>query len=71
MKIHHVLISCQQNYTMQVRTNAPKARTISLTIIGVAAAMGTYHYLGLRDEVVWILLASYTLLLLGSLYKGL
>gem|GEM_PF-5552915 len=56
---------------MQVRTNAPKARTISLTIIGIAAAMGTYHFLGLRDEVVWILLASYTLLLLGTLYKGL
>lgn len=56
---------------MQVRTNAPKARTISITIIAVAAAMGIFHYQGLNDSVVWILLGAYILLLLGSLYRGL
>ena len=56
---------------MQVRTNAPKARTISITIIAVAAAMGLFHFQGLTENVVWLLLGAYVLLLLGCLYKGL
>lgn len=56
---------------MQIRTNAPKAKTISITVIGVAVAMGIYHYQGLTDMVVWILLGAYILLLLGTLYRGL
>jgi len=56
---------------MQVRTNPPKARTISITIIAVAAAMGLFHFQGLSENVVWILLGAYILLLLGCLYKGL
>jgi len=49
---------------MQVRTNPPKARTISITIIAVAAAMGMFHFQGLSENVVWILLGAYILLLL-------
>ncbi|MEE9440132.1 MAG: hypothetical protein V3V14_14090 [Saprospiraceae bacterium] len=56
---------------MKVRTNAPTARTVALTIISVAVAMGLFHYRGLSDNVVWILLGAYCYLLLGSLYKGL
>jgi len=56
---------------MQVRTNPPKARTISITIIAVAVAMGMFYYEGLSESVVWILLGAYVLLLLGCLYKGL
>ena len=56
---------------MQVRTNAPKARTVSITIIAVAAAMGMFYYQGLSEYVVWTLLGAYVILLLGSLYKGL
>lgn len=56
---------------MQVRTNPPKARTVSITIIAVASAMGIFHYQGLTDSVVWLLLGAYVLLLLGSLYRGL
>ena len=56
---------------MQVRTNPPKARTVSITIIAVAAAMGLFHYQGLTEQVVWLLLGAYVLLLLGTLYKGL
>lgn len=56
---------------MQVRTNAPKAKTVSVTIIAVAAAMGLFHFQGLTDHVVWLLLGAYVLLLLGTLYKGL
>lgn len=55
---------------MQIRTNAPKAKTISLTIIAVAIAMGIFHYQGLSESVVWLLLGAYVLLLLGTLYKG-
>jgi len=56
---------------MQIRTNAPKARTISITIIAVAIAMGIFHYQGVSEAVVWLLLGAYVLLLLGTLYKGL
>lgn len=56
---------------MQVRTNAPKAKTVSLSVIAVAAAMGLFHFQGLTDNVVWLLLGAYILLLLGTLYKGL
>ena len=56
---------------MQVRTNPPKARTLSITIIAVAAAMGIFHFQGLTENVVWLLLGAYILLLLGCLYKGL
>lgn len=56
---------------MQVRTNAPKAKTLSVTVIAVAAAMGLFHFQGLTEHVVWLLLGAYVLLLLGSLYKGL
>ncbi len=56
---------------MQVRTNPPKAKTVSVTIIAVATAMGLFHYQGLTDYVVWLLLGAYILLLLGSLYRGL
>ncbi len=56
---------------MQVRTNAPKAKTVSVTIIAVATAMGIFHFQGLTDYVVWLLLGAYILLLLGTLYKGL
>ena len=57
--------------SMQVRTNAPKAKTVSVTVIAVATAMGLFHYQGLTDYVVWLLLGAYVLLLLGSLYRGL
>ena len=56
---------------MQVRTNPPKARTVSITIIAVAIAMGIFHFQGLSEIVVWIMLGAYGLLLLGTLYKGL
>lgn len=56
---------------MQVRTNPPKARTVSITIIAVASAMGLFHFQGLSENVIWILLGAYVLLLLGCLYKGL
>lgn len=56
---------------MQIRTNAPKAKTLSITIIAVAAAMGIFHFQGLTDYVVWLLLGAYVLLLLGTLYRGL
>ncbi|MDF1698729.1 MAG: hypothetical protein P1U56_22945 [Saprospiraceae bacterium] len=56
---------------MQVRTNPPKARTLSITIIIVAIAMGLFYYQGVSEYVVWLLLSSYVLLMLGSLYKGL
>ena len=56
---------------MQIRTNPPKARTISITIIAVAAAMGLFHFQGLSDNVVWIMLGAYVYLMLGCLYKGL
>jgi hypothetical protein len=56
---------------MLVRTNAPKAKTISVTIIAVAVALGLFHFQGLTDHVVWLLLGAYVLLLLGTLYRGL
>lgn len=56
---------------MQVRTNAPKAKTLSITIIAVALAMGLFYYQGLTVHVVWLLLGAYVLLLLGTLYRGL
>ena len=56
---------------MQVRANAPKSKTISITIIAVATAMGLFYYQGLTEHVVWLLLGAYVLLLLGTLYRGL
>jgi hypothetical protein len=55
---------------MQVRTNPPKAQTVSITIIAVAVAMGMFYYQGSSEYVVWTLLSAYLILLLGSLYKG-
>ena len=56
---------------MQVRTNPPKANTVSITIIAVAVAMGMFYYQGLSEYVVWTLLGAYIFLLLGSLFRGL
>ncbi len=53
---------------MQVRNNASKAKTISITIIAVSAAMGIFHFQGLTDHMVWLLTGAYVLLLRGMLY---